>query len=99
MTNDSFAPTAELRLLVENMAAVDTPLSEMVLIMPNTSGQPITEQILREHFQREIDTGKAKANFQVKQALLRKAIAGDVACLISWLETHSGADAVIEILN
>jgi hypothetical protein len=62
---------------------------------------------LREHFKRELVTGKAKANSKIGQTLFQKAAGGDVTAMIWWSKTqmkwaetqkleHTGADGGVQ---
>jgi hypothetical protein len=48
----------------------------------------INVDTLREHFQAELQSGKAKANAQVGKTLFQKAMGGDTTAMIWWSKTQ-----------
>lgn len=77
-------PTAESRKLVSELSALGIK-NEDVCAMIDTS-----IPTLLKHYEKEIRDGRIKANAKIAQALYKKAIEGDTACLIFWAKTRLG---------
>ncbi|KVZ03368.1 hypothetical protein [Burkholderia stagnalis] len=90
MARPSFNATNEQRKLVEQLAAFGIPQEDMVMLVLDTNGKPISAPTLRKHFRRELTEGLVKANTKVAQALFKKAAGGNVASMIFWLKTRGG---------
>ncbi|AOJ86716.1 hypothetical protein WS87_08545 [Burkholderia sp. MSMB0856] len=90
MARPSFNSTAAQRALVEQLAAFGIPQEDMVMLVLDAKGKPISVPTLRKHFRRELTEGLVKANTKVAQALFKKAAGGNVASMIFWLKTRGG---------
>ncbi|MDN7442245.1 hypothetical protein QZM64_24095 [Burkholderia cepacia] len=90
MARPSFISTAAQRALVEQLAAFGIPQEDMVMLVLDANGKPISVPTLRKHFRRELTEGLVKANTKVAQALFKKAAGGNVASMIFWLKTRGG---------
>jgi hypothetical protein len=83
-TGQNYQATSEQRLQVEVLSGYGVPqdaISEIIGCAPKT---------LREHYRRELDLGKAKANAKIAQRLFAKAMDGDTTCLIYWTKSQMG---------
>lgn len=89
MARPPFQPTEEQRKLVEQLAAFGVPMDQMVHMIPNKDGKPITVKTLRKHFKVELETGELKANTKVAQSLYKQAMDGNVSAQIFWLKTRA----------
>jgi hypothetical protein len=89
MGRPQFQPTDEHRKLVEQMAAFGIPLDQMVQMVSDRNGKPITVKTLRKHFKAELETGELKANTKVAQCLYKQATEGNVTAQIFWLKTRA----------
>ncbi|ADG20382.1 conserved hypothetical protein [Paraburkholderia atlantica] len=90
MPRQSFKATTAQRTLVEQLAAFGIPQEDMVMLVLDANGKPISVPTLRKHFRQELTEGLVKANTAVAQALFKKAKAGNVASIIFWLKTRGG---------
>ncbi|MBU9382092.1 hypothetical protein [Burkholderia gladioli] len=88
MARPSFKSTAAQRALVEQLAAFGIPQEDMVMLVLDANGKPISAPTLRKHFRRELTEGLVKANTRIAQALFKKAASGNVASMIFWLKTR-----------
>src|SRR3954470_4786695 len=77
-------PTDETRRLVEMMAGCGTPQMQIAPMVG------ISDETLRKYYRRELDPGLIEANPQVRQALFRQAIGGDVTAAIWWSKCRMG---------
>jgi len=75
-----FKFTQEERELVEKLAGYGLPQVDIAALV----GDGIDPDTLRQHFRKELDQGRAKANSGVGQRLWQKAMDGDTASLIWW---------------
>lgn len=71
------------------MAAFGIPLDQMVQMVSDRNGKPITVKTLRKHFKAELETGELKANTKVAQCLYKQATEGNVTAQIFWLKTRA----------
>lgn len=93
-----FHPTAEQRQMVEGLTGYGIPQDEIVKLIINPStGNPISERTLHEHFRTELDQGKAKANAKVVAGLFKNCTTatplypgGHPASQIFWCKTRLG---------
>lgn len=89
MARPPFQPTEEQRKLVEQLAAFGIPMDQMVFLVTDKNGKPITVKTLRKHFQDELETGELKANTKIAQCLFKQAVEGNVTAMIFWLKTRA----------
>jgi len=82
----SFKPTDDERVLVEQMCSVGIPQESICLIVRDG----IDDKTLRKHFRRELDTAKIKANAKIGGTLFNKAVNGDTTAAIFWAKTQMG---------
>ena len=80
----AFVPTAQERKSVEAMAGYGLPQDHISVLIR----EGIHLDTLREHFKRELVSGKAKANSKIAQTLFQKAAGGDVTSMIWWSKTQ-----------
>ena len=80
----AFVPTAQERKSVEAMAGYGLPQEHISVLIRDG----IHLDTLREHFKRELVSGKAKANSKIGQTLFQKAAGGDVTAMIWWSKTQ-----------
>jgi len=57
----------------------------------------INDKTLRKYYRREIDLGKAKANYKIGGTLFNKAVDGDTTAMIFYLKTQAGWKEKTEI--
>lgn len=50
----------------------------------------LSEKVLRRLYSKQLEKGKAVANYQIAGKLFEMAMAGNVACLIFWAKTQMG---------
>lgn len=101
----AFVPVDHERQQVEALSGYGLPQDQIAALIRGG----IALETLREHFAKELVSGKAKANGQIGKTLFQKAVGGDTAAMIwwsksqmRWAETqkheHTGTDgAPIEI--
>lgn len=101
----AFVPVDHERQQVEALSGYGLPHDQIAILIRGG----ISVDTLREHFAKELVSGKAKANGQIGKTLFQKAAGGDTAAMIwwsksqmRWAETqkheHTGIDgAPIEI--
>ncbi len=88
MPRPKFEPSAEQRRLVEGMAALGIPETD---IAKNVGPKPIDPKTLRKHFRRELSTGAMKATARVAETLYQMATSGtSVAATIFWMKCRGG---------
>ena len=85
MARPKFTPTNEQRRLVKSMAAMGIQHEQIAALITRC-----TAKTLRKHFREELDRGAIEANYQVGQALHKKAMSGNVRAQIFWLTTRAG---------
>lgn len=93
-----FHPTPEQRQMVEGLTGYGIPQDEIVKMIINPStGNPISERTLHEHFRLELDQGKVKANSRVISGLFKNCTTatplypgGHVTAQIFWAKTRLG---------
>lgn len=69
-----FHPTKEQRETVQMMASFRIPETEMLLLIKNKNGVPITAKTLRKHFREELDTGYTHLKTRLMAASVRDAL-------------------------
>lgn len=79
-----YVPDDKSRRFVEMMTACGIPQKEICSVLS------ISLDTLQKHYREQLDTGVPKANAQVAQTLYKRALAGDVSCMIFWLKTRAG---------
>jgi hypothetical protein len=79
-----FEPTDAERKQVEAMSGYGLPFDQIAVLVRDG----INVDTLREHFQAELQSGKAKANAQVGKTLFQKAMGGDTTAMIWWSKTQ-----------
>jgi len=79
-----FEPTDAERKQVEAMSGYGLPFDQIAVLVRDG----INVDTLREHFQSELQSGKAKANAQVGKTLFQKAMGGDTTAMIWWSKTQ-----------
>ncbi len=95
----AFVPADHERQQVEALSGYGLPQEQIAVLIRGG----IALETLREHFAKELVSGKAKANGQIGKTLFQKAMGGDTAAMIwwskaqmRWAETqrheHTGAD-------
>lgn len=80
----AFVPTDEERGQVEKYAGLGLSYDQISALVRDG----IHRLTLMEHFQRELELGKAKAHAKVGGKLFQKAMEGDTASLIWWTKTQ-----------
>lgn len=86
-----FEPTEKQRITVAAMAACGMPQDMICSQIKNPqTGKPVDTKTLRAAFRAEIKEAKTLVNAVVEQTLLKKALAGDTACLIFYLKCRAG---------
>jgi hypothetical protein len=78
-----YTPTPEHRRLVESTSGIGLPYNEIAALIG------VDEQILHEHYSREMELGQARANGQVAKAIYNKAVDGDAASIKLWNENQN----------
>lgn len=89
MARPTFKPTDEQRRQVEHLAAFGIPIEQMLCLVFDKNGKPISENTLRKHFKTELATGQVKANAKIARTLFDKAVNGDTTAMIFWLKTRA----------
>ena len=95
----AFVPADHERQQVEALSGYGLPQDQIAILIRGG----IALETLREHFAKELVSGKAKANGQIGKTLFQKAMGGDTTAMIwwskaqmRWAETqkheHTGAD-------
>lgn len=69
---------------VEDMRQKGLPISEVALLCE------MSEKVLRRLYRKQLERGKAVANYQIAGKLFELAMAGNVTCLIFWAKTQMG---------
>ena len=78
-------PTPEKRKLVHDLAAMGTRHEDICDLLDIGS-----INTLKNHYSEELKKGRVTATAKVAQALYKKAIEGDTACMIFWMKTQGG---------
>lgn len=103
-----FRPTAKDRRSVLELAGFGLRHEEIVRLVINpTTGRPIDEKTLRQHFADELERGTARVNADVAQSLYRRATSTKgsqaVTAAIFWLKCRAGwrerVDVAVEITS
>lgn len=79
-----FEPTADERNQVEALSGYGLPQEQIATLVRGG----IALVTLREHFEKELVAGKAKAGARVGKTLFEKAIGGDTTAMIWWSKTQ-----------
>jgi hypothetical protein len=80
----AFVPTDEEREYVEKLSGLGLVQEQIAALIRDG----IHSDTLRDHFGKELLTGKAKANAKIGGTLYQKAINGDTGSLIWWTKTQ-----------
>lgn len=80
----AFEPTERERHQVESMSGFGVPLDQIAALVRDG----ISVDTLTKYFERELISGKAKANSKVGQTLFQKVMAGDTTAAIWWTKTQ-----------
>ena len=80
----AFEPTEQERKQVEAFSGYGLPLEQIAVLVR----EGISVETLTKHFERELVSGKAKANTGVGRTLHQKAMAGDTTAAIWWSKTQ-----------
>lgn len=80
----AFVPTEKDRKEVEALSGVGLPEEQIAMLIAGG----ISRDTLRKYFERELVSGKAKANSQVAKTLWQKATSGDTTAAIWWTKTQ-----------
>lgn len=76
----AFVPADHERQQVEALSGYGLPQDQIAVLIRGG----IALETLREHFAKELVSGKAKANGQIGKTLFQKAMGGDTAAMIWW---------------
>ena len=79
-----FEPTEKERKQVESMSGFGVPIDQIAALVRDG----ISVDTLTKYFEKELISGKAKANSQVGQTLFQKVMAGDTTAAIWWSKTQ-----------
>lgn len=77
-------PTPETRQLVEALSGFGVPYKQIGALIDDG----IDRETLAKHYEKEIQSGKAKAASKIGQTLFQKAMAGDTTALIWWTKAQ-----------
>jgi hypothetical protein len=80
----AFVPTDEEREYVEKLSGIGLVQEQIAALIRDG----IHSDTLRDHFGKELLSGKAKANAKIGGTLYQKAINGDTGSLIWWTKTQ-----------
>lgn len=80
----AFVPTDSERKQVEALSGYGLPFENIAALVRDG----INKTTLMDHFQQELQRGKAKANARVGQTLFNKATNGDTTAMIWWSKTQ-----------
>ena len=80
----AMVPTEEERAMVEKLSGFGLQQESIAAMVRDG----IHIETLRNHFKRELELGKAKANGKIGKTLFDKAVNGDTASLIWWTKTQ-----------
>ncbi len=70
-----FVPSDSLRSQVETLAGIGLKQAEIALVVTNpTTGKPITEKTLRQHFSHELAAGAPRINAKIGMSIARRAL-------------------------
>lgn len=79
-----FEATSEQRRMVEQMSAAGIAHEQQALVLE------ISADTLFRHFDKELKTGRVKANLRMAGALYNNGLKGNVTAQIFWLKTRAG---------
>lgn len=85
-----FTLTAQHRNLVTQAARVGIAHADICLLFEAAFDEPLSITELRAVFAEELVRAPISANFQVANALLAKALAGDTTAMIFWTKARMG---------
>ena len=85
----AFAPTAEQRELVKDLAGLGARQVEICRFI-EFEGRSIGVTTLQKYFDEELTVGYVEANAKVAQSLFQLATGGNVAACIFWLKSRAG---------
>lgn len=80
----SFVPADHERQQVEALSGYGLPQDQIAVLIRGG----IALETLREHFAKELVSGKAKANGSIGKTLFQKAMSGDTAAMIWWTKAQ-----------
>lgn len=80
----AFVPTDEEREYVEKLSGIGLVQEQIAALIRDG----IHSDTLRDHFGKELLSGKAKANAKIGGTLYQKAVNGDTGSLIWWTKTQ-----------
>jgi hypothetical protein len=80
----AFEPTDSERKQVEALSGYGLPFENIAALVRDG----IHKTTLMDHFQQELQRGKAKANARIGQTLFNKATGGDTTAMIWWSKTQ-----------
>lgn len=80
----AFEPTDSERKKVEAFSGYGLPIDQIAVLVRDG----IAVETLTKYFERELVSGKAKANSQVGRTLFQKATSGDTTAMIWWTKTQ-----------
>lgn len=80
----AFVPSEKDRKEVEALSGVGLPEDQIAMLVAGG----ISRDTLRKYFEKELVSGKAKANSQVAKTLWQKATSGDTTAAIWWTKTQ-----------
>lgn len=95
MARTKFSATQEQRSVVSALVAFGIPQEQILsrVINPQT-GKPISINVLKREFKRELAEGLVDKNIQVAGTLYNAAIRGNVTAMIFWLKTRGQGQRV-----
>ena len=102
MARPPFAPTAELRKLVQNLAGIACTNQEILdsIPWPGADGKPLDMKTFTKHFGSELTRGKSLAHKRLKATAFDMALTDrDRTMLIFLLKTQCGFRESIEVQN
>ena len=82
----AFVPTDQERKQVEALSGYGLSQENIRVLIRDG----ISMDTLREHFKKELLSGKAKANAQVTKSIFQKVLAGDAGMMRYWAATQLG---------
>jgi hypothetical protein len=80
----AFEPTDSEKKQVEALSGYGLPFENIAALVRDG----IHKTTLMDHFQHELQRGKAKANARIGQTLFNKATGGDTTAMIWWSKTQ-----------